>query len=88
MEELQRKKTSRKGYQSHLTHLMKKVDAIMDSESRPSEKDIAVLTNYIMSAQCCLKKWTKRLPTQSQGEDDLEAEIIESAAIQEAISDN
>jgi len=39
------KKSTRKGYQSHLTHLIKKVNTIIDSESWPSKEDIATLTN-------------------------------------------
>ena len=47
MEELQRKKISRKGFRSHLTCLIKKVDTIIDSESTPNERDIATLTSSI-----------------------------------------
>ena len=90
MEELQCKKIPRKGYRSHLTHLIKKVDAIMDSESRPSEKDFTTLTNSIEKLNECatlLKEVDQEIASTIAGEDELEAEIIESAAIQEAISD-
>jgi len=80
MEELQCKKTSRKGFWSNLTRLMKKVDAIMDSESRPSEKDIATLTNSIEQFNehiMLLKEVDQEIVNTITGEDDLEAEIIE-----------
>ena len=47
MEESQRKKSSKKAYQSHLTHLLRKVDAILDLETRPTETQIATLTSSI-----------------------------------------
>ena len=47
MEELKRKKISRKGFRSHLTPLIKRVDAIIGFESAPSERDIATLTSSI-----------------------------------------
>ena len=47
MEESQRKKASRKAYRSHLTRLLRKVDAILDLETRPTETQIATLTSSI-----------------------------------------
>ena len=90
MEELQCKKTSRKGYRSHLTRLLKKVDAIMDSESTPSEKDFATLTSSIDQLHeraKLLQEADQEIANTITGEDELEAEIVESAAIQEMICD-
>ena len=90
MEELQRKKTSRKGYRSHLTHLFKKVDAIMDSEGTPSEKDFTTLTSSIDQLHeraKLLQEADQEIANTITGEDELEAEIVESAAIQEMICD-
>ena len=47
MNESQRKKASRKAYQSHLTRLLRKVDAILDLETRLTETQIATLTSSI-----------------------------------------
>ena len=41
MEELQRKEVSRKAYRSYLTRLLRNVDAILDSGTRPTETQIA-----------------------------------------------
>ena len=90
MEELQRKKISQKGFRSHLTRLIKKVDAIIDSESTPNERDIATLTSSIEQFNeraTLLKQVDLEIANTITGEDELEAEIVESAAIQEAISD-
>jgi len=62
----------------------------MDSESRPNEKDIAALANSIEQFNECamlLKEVDQEIANTITGEDDLEAKIIESAAIREAISD-
>ena len=47
MEELQRKKTSRKGYHSNLMCLFKKVDTILELDSRLDEKQTAILTSAV-----------------------------------------
>jgi len=55
-----------------------------------SEKEIATLTNSIEQFNehtMLLKEVDQKIANTITGEDDLEAEIIESAAIQEAISD-
>lgn len=77
-------------YGSHLTHLIRKVDTIIDSESRPTEKDIVTLTNSMEQFNECtafLQEVDQEIANTITGEDELEAEIIESAAIQEVISD-
>ena len=61
----------------------------MDSESRPSEKDFMTLTNSIEQLNECatlLKVADQEIASTIAGEDKLEVEIIESAAIQKAIS--
>ena len=90
MEELQRKKMSRKGYRSHLTRLIRKIDAVIDSEIRPTEKDITTLTSSIEQFNehaAFLQEADQEIANTITGEDELEAEIIKSAAIQETISD-
>ena len=47
MEESQCKKPSRKAYRSYLTHLLRKVHAILDLETRPTETQNATLTSSI-----------------------------------------
>ena len=86
----QRKKASRKGYRSHLTRLMHKVDQILESEERLSQRQIATLHSSIeqFSEQgALLRGMDTDIVATIHGEDKLEAEIVESAAIQEAISD-
>lgn len=89
MDELQRK-ISRKGYRSHLTRLMNKVDQIIESEERLSKKQIATLNSSIEQFKergALLRDIDKEIVATIQEEGELEAEIIESEAIQEAISD-
>jgi len=62
----------------------------MDSEGTPSERDVATLSSSIEQFNECaslLKQADQEIANTITGEDDLEAKIIESAAIQEAISD-
>lgn len=62
----------------------------MDSEGTPSERDIATLSSSIEQFNeraSLLKQADQEIANTITGEDDLEAKIIESAAIQEAISD-
>ena len=90
MDELQRKKTSCKGYRSHLTCLMNKVDQIVESEERLSQKQIATLRSSIEQFNergALLRDMDTEIVATIQGENELEADIVESAAIQEAISD-
>ena len=90
MEELQRKKASRKAYRSHLTRLLRKVDAILDSETRSTETQIATLTSSIEQLTergTLLRELDGQIATTIQTESELEAEIIEAEATQEAIRD-
>ena len=90
MEELQRKKASRKAYRSHLTRLLRKVDAILDSETRSTETQIATLTSSIEQLTergTLLRELDGQIATTIQTENELEAEIIEAEATQEAIRD-
>jgi len=47
MEELQHKKTSCKGYHCHLMHLFKKVDTILESDSRLNDIKTEFLTSAV-----------------------------------------
>jgi len=47
MDELQRKKVSRKGYRSHLMRFINKVDLIIESDERLSKKQIAALNSSV-----------------------------------------
>ena len=90
MDELQRKKISRKGYRSHLTRLMNKVDPIIESEERLSKKQIAILNSSIEQFNkrgALLRDIDKEIVATIQEDNELEVEIIENTAIQEAISD-
>ena len=90
MEELQRKKTSRKGYRSHLTHFFKKVDTILNSDSRPNDKQTAILTSAVKQfteRATMLQQLDNEICSTIQNEDELEADTIESVAMQEAIQD-
>ena len=62
----------------------------MDSESTPSEKDFATLTSSIDQLHeraKLLQEADQEIANTITGEDELEAEIVESAAIQEMICD-
>ena len=75
MEELQCKKTSRKGYCCHLMCLIRKVDAIIDSETRPCEKNNASLFNSIEQFKECatlFKEVDQEIANIITGEDELE----------------
>ena len=90
MEELQRKKASRKAYRSHLMHLLRKVDAILDSNTRPTEAQIATLTSSIeqlTERRTLLRELDNQIAATIGTEDELEAEIIEAEATQESIHD-
>ena len=90
MEELQRKKASRKAYRSHLTRLLRKVDAILDSETRPTETQIATLTSSVEQLTergTLLRELDGQIAMTIQTENELEAEIIEAEATQESIHD-
>ena len=90
MEELQRKKASRKAYRSHLTHFLRKVDAILDSETRPTKTQIATLTSsteQLTKLGKLLCKLDGEIATTIQTKNELEAEIIEAEATQESIRD-
>ena len=90
MEELQRKKASRKAYRSHLTRLLRKVDAILDSDTRPTEAQIATLTSSIEQLTergTLLRELDNQIAATIGTEDELEAEIIEAEATQESIHD-
>ena len=90
MEELQRKKASRKAYRSHLTRLFRKVDAILDSDTRPTETQIAILTSSIEQLTergTLLRELDAQIAATIETENELEAEIIEAEATQEAILD-
>ena len=90
MEEIQRKKISRKGYRSHLTRLINKVDPIIDSTETLSKKQIATLTSSVEQFNeraALLRDLDREIMATIRGDDELEAEIVESAAIQETISD-
>jgi len=66
------------------------VDPIIDSEERLNNKQIATFTSSIAQFNKCealLRDMDKEIVATNQGEDEVEAEIVESAAIQEAISD-
>ena len=71
-------------------HLFKKVDTILNSDSRPNDKQTAILTNAVeqfTERATMLKQLDNEICSTIQNEDELEAKIIESAAIQEAIQD-
>jgi len=71
-----------------LAHLNKRVNAIIDLESRPSKKDIATLTNstdHFNEHTALLKEVDQEIAYTITGKDELAAEIVESAATQEAI---
>ena len=90
MEESQRKKASRKAYRSHLTRLLRKVDAILDLETRPTETQIATLTSSIerlTERGTLLRELDTQIAATIETENELEAEIIEAEATQEAILD-
>ena len=90
MEELQWKKTSRKGYRFHLMCLMHKVDPFNKSEERLSQKLIANVRSSIeqfAEQGALLRDIDKDIVATIQAEDKLEAEVVESAVIQEVISD-
>ena len=79
-----------KTYRSHLTCLMNKVDLTLESEERLSQKQIATLCSSIEQFNergALLRGMDTDVVATIQGEDELEAEIVESTAIQEAISD-
>ena len=53
-------------FRSHLKHLIKKVDTIIDTDGRPNKKDVATLTSSV--EQCneratLLKEVHQELPT-------------------------
>ena len=51
---------------SHLKHLIMKVDTIIDTDSRPSEKDVATLTSSVEQFNeraTLLKEVHQELPT-------------------------
>ena len=90
MEESQRKKASRKAYRSHLMRLLRKVDAILDLETRPTETQIATLTSSIEQLTergTLLRELDTQIAATIETENELEAEIIEAEATQEAILD-
>ena len=90
MEELQHKKASRNTYRSHLTRPLRKVDAILNSETRSTETQIATLTSSIEQLTergTLLRKLDGQITTTIQTENELEAEIIEAEATQEFIRD-
>ena len=87
MDELQRKKTSRKGYRSHLMHLINKVEQIVESEERLSQKKITTLRSSVEQFNkrgALLRDMDKEIVATIRGENKLEADIVESAAIQDA----
>ena len=90
MEESQCKKASRKAYQSPLTCLLRKVNAILDLDTRPTETQIATMTNSIeqLTEQgTLLRKLDAQIAATVEMENELEAEIIKAEATQEAIVD-
>ena len=90
MKEIQRKKTSRKGYRSHLTCLINKANPIIDSTETLSKKQITTLTSSVEQFNeraALLRDLDREVMATIRGGDKLEAEIVESAAIQETISD-
>ena len=69
---------------------MHKVDQILESEERLSQRQIATLHSSIEQFSergALLRGMDIAIVATIQGEDELEAEIVRSAAIQEAISD-
>ena len=90
MEELQRKKASRKAYQSHLTCLLRKVDTILDLETRPTETQIATLTSSIeqyTEQGTLLRELDVQITAIIEMENEIEVEIIKAEAMEEAILD-
>ena len=90
MKESQCKKASRKAYQCHLTRLLRKVNAILDLEARPTETQIATLTSSIQQLTkqgTLLCELDAQIAATIEMENELEAEIIEAEATQEAILD-
>ena len=90
MEESQRKKASRKAYRSHLTHLFRKVDAILDPETRPTETQIATLTSSIEQLTergTLLRELDAQIAATIETENEIVVQIIESEATREAILD-
>ena len=76
-----------KAFWSHLTCLIKKVDAIVDSENAPSKRGIATLTSSVEQFNedaTLLKHVDQDIANTVTVEDELEAEIV---SIQEAILD-
>ena len=90
MKESQCKKALRKAYQCHLTRLLRKVNAILDLEARPTETQIATLTSSIQQLTkqgTLLCELDAQIAATIEMENELEAEIIEAEATQEAILD-
>ena len=90
MEELKCKKASRKAYRSHLTCLFRKVGAILESKIRPTETQKATLTSSIGQLTewgTLLHEFDTQITATIETENELEAEIIEAKATQEAILD-
>ena len=90
MEESERKKASRKAYWSHLACLLRKVDAILNLETRPTETQIATLTNSIEQLTelgTLLRELDAQIAATIETKNELEPEIIKAEEMQEAILD-
>ena len=90
MEESQSKKASRKAYRSHLTRLLRKVDTILNLEIRFTETQITTLTSSIQQYTeqgTLLRELDVQITAIIETENEIEVEIIEAEAIEEAILD-
>ena len=89
MENLQRWRSSRKAYRTHLTKLHRTVTEIMDSSETPNESQLDSLSVSIekLRKATAIGELDAKIAGELQDEEELERDVFEAVEIQDGITE-